>query len=121
MTTSRQNLGRWGETQATIYLETRGYKILERNVHTSYGEIDIIAQKDEVAIFVEVKTRRSYTYGYPEESITPIKQEHMVNASQAYLVEHPELGNNWQIDVISIQHNQQKTPEIIHFENAITG
>ena len=121
MTSSRQILGRWGESQAANFLEERGYEILERNVNTPYGEIDIIAEKEDVMIFVEVKTRRSGLFGYPEESITPVKQEHMVKASQAYLAEHPELGDCWQIDVISIQQIHSQELEIVHFENAITG
>lgn len=121
MTSSRQNLGNWGETQAAIFLEEKEYDILECNVHTSYGEIDIIALKDGVTIFIEVKTRRSELFGYPEESITPVKREHLVNASQAYLAEHPELGSCWQIDVISIQQIGSQKTKIVHFENAITG
>ena len=120
MSKSKQNLGKWGENQAVKYLKAHSYIILDINVRTPYGEIDIVACKNGITVFVEVKTRRSKTYGYPEDSITPTKREHMVNAGQAYLVEHPELGNNWQIDVISIQHPNHSKTEIVHFENAIS-
>lgn len=120
MTKSKKNLGNWGENRAAVHLLEHGYTILDRNARTPYGEIDIVAQKDDVTIFVEVKTRRSKTYGYPEESITSLKRVHMINASQAYLVENPELGGNWQIDVISIRQVKPESSEIIHFENAIS-
>jgi putative endonuclease len=120
MTKSRKNLGKWGENRAVAHLLDHGYLILERNYHTSYGEIDIVVHKNDITIFVEVKTRNSKTYGYPEESITPLKKEHMINASHAYLVEHPELEGNWQIDVISISQIKRDKYEIIHFENAVS-
>jgi putative endonuclease len=120
MDISKRSLGRWGEEKAAIYLKKQGYKILEQNARTSYGEIDIVASKYDTIIFVEVKTRRSKAYGNPEESITQEKREHIINSGQAYLVDHPELGSNWQIDVISIQCDQGNVTEIIHFENAIS-
>jgi putative endonuclease len=120
MDKSKWNLGRWGEKKAAIYLEKQGFKILEQNARTAYGEIDIVASKSGTIIFVEVKTRRSKAYGNPEESITQEKREHIINSGRAYLVDHPELGYNWQIDVISIQCYQDHVTEIIHFENAIS-
>ncbi len=121
MSTWKQRLGKWGEGTAAAYLEKNGYRIWEINAYTPYGEIDIIACKGGITVFVEVKTRGSKSFGFPEESITVTKQEHIINASQAYLAEHPELGSNWQIDVISIQRLKNKAIEIIHFENAISN
>jgi len=55
----RQNLGRWGEDEAARYLQQQGMKVLERNLKTPVGEIDILARKGRYLVFVEVKTRRS--------------------------------------------------------------
>ena len=120
MTKSRRNLGIWGEKKASEYLLGRGYTLCERNVRTAYGEIDIVARKDGVTYFVEVKTRRTQTFGFPEESITPMKRDHLVNSAQAYLLDHPKLDGKWQIDVIAIQHLDPGPPKIIHFKNAIS-
>src|SRR3990170_3381994 len=103
MSSSRQSLGRWGENQAADFLAGCGYAILERNARTPHGEIDLVAQQEEsgrdgsvmTTVFVEVKTRSSRAFGYPEESITPRKQAHLLSAAQAYLQEHPELVGDW--------------------------
>jgi putative endonuclease len=131
MTTARQSLGRWGEKLAAEYLAARGYKILESNARTPYGEIDLVACQDEpgfseesglssVTIFVEVKTRATRTFGYPEESVNPRKQAHMLASAQAYIQAHPQLGDHWRIDVIAIQRQPAGLPPLIrHFINAI--
>ena len=71
--TLRQDLGRYGEQRAAIYLEDRGYEIIERNWRSASGEIDLIARQDERLVFIEVKTRNGSGYGHPFEAITPIK------------------------------------------------
>lgn len=128
--TYRQELGRWGEQAAAKYLVDQGYTILEQNFRTPYGEIDLIAQRQEffpgegalhpVVIFIEVKTRRSGAFGKPEEAITKVKREHLQAAAQSYIQLHPELADCWRIDVIAIRRDQPgDLPEIIHFENAL--
>jgi putative endonuclease len=133
MSTSKQALGRWGEARAAEYLIARGYAILERNARTPYGEIDLVARLDgsrssdprkpaPTTVFVEVKTRSSKTFGFPEESVTPRKQAHLLAAAQSYIQEHPQLEGDWRIDVIAIQRYPSKTqPTITHFENAVNS
>ena len=115
-----QELGKWGETQAKSYLEKRGFQVISQNVYTEYGEIDLIATRDDQIHFVEVKTRSTTQFGNPEESITPSKLSHMIASAEAYLQEHPEFEGGWQIDVIAIQVSRRgEFPEIRFFENAI--
>jgi putative endonuclease len=132
MSSSRQSLGRWGEAIAAQYLESQGYKISERNARTPYGEIDIVALQSikassdllgstSVTVFVEVKTRSSTSYGFPEESINARKQAHMMAAAQSYMQENPGLGDDWRIDVIAIQCcGSRKEHSIRHFENVLS-
>jgi putative endonuclease len=119
MTGKTQATGQWGEEIATRYLENHGYTICARNVHTAHGEIDIIAAKEAALIFVEVKTRSSHSFAYPEESVTLRKQAHMLSAAQDYLQAHPESPESWQFDVIAIERKPGGKPEIVHFENVI--
>jgi len=112
-----QRIGKWGEDTAAEYLTQRGYEILERNIRTRYGEIDIAAKQGDITIFVEVKTRTSNTMGLPEESITPRKREHMLAAADHYAAEH-EI-DHWQIDVLAIEGKPGSNPKITYFENAI--
>jgi len=120
---SRQELGRWGEAHAANYLQQQGYTVIARNVRTPYGEIDLIVQQvsegETIAVFVEVKTRTSKTFGYPEEAITPRKRLNLVSAAQHYLQEHPDMDMNWRIDVIAIERYPERSPIINHFENAL--
>lgn len=121
MSDPRQSLGRWGETQAARYLERKGYVILARNVRTPYGEIDLVAQDGGMIVFVEVKTRRSNRFGWPEEAVTHAKQEHLLAAAEDYLSAHPELDGDWRFDVIAIRQLRSGKPlEIVHFEYAFS-
>jgi len=131
MTSRKQSLWKWGEEVAACYLMDRGYQILERNRRTPYGEIDMVTwlpisqpesrDTEGVVVFIEVKTRASTSLGYPEISITPRKQAHMLDAAHHYLVEHPELKADWRIDVIAIQHlKPDHAPAIQHFENVFS-
>jgi len=117
---SKKELGQWGENLAARYLEQRGYSILQQNFRTPYGEIDLIAQIGGVTIFVEVKTRSTQAYGYPEEAVTDKKRIHLIETSQAYLQAHPDLDGDWRIDVIAVQIlKDNPKPQIEHFENAV--
>jgi len=113
-----RKLGRLGEKLAKTFLEASGYEVLFRNVRTEYGEIDLIAKRKNRLHFVEVKTRRSKTFGTPEDSITPKKLGHMVNSAEAFFQTYPEYEGDWQIDVIAILLKTDTTsPEIRLFEN----
>lgn len=119
LTENRQAIGRWGENTAASYLHGRGYEILDRNVRTSYGELDLVARIDNVLVFVEVKTRRTTAYGLPEESITKRKASHILQSAQAYILSNnlPEI--DWRIDLITIFKYKEQKPVITHIENAI--
>jgi putative endonuclease len=119
MTTRRQFLGRWGEDTAAEYLAANGYTVLARNVHGAHGEIDIVASKDGLLVFVEVKTRSSHTFAYPEDSVTPRKQAYMLSAAEEYLQAHPESGESWQFDVIAVEGRPGRNAQIEHFQNVI--
>jgi len=118
---SRQNiiLGTWGENAADNYLQEKGYEIISKNYRTPYGEIDIICSFMENLIFVEVKTRKSHSFGHPEVSVNPRKLEHMETSAQYYVQEIGFQGT-WQIDVISILKKTSNQLEIVHFENVIS-
>jgi putative endonuclease len=116
----KQAVGRWGERLAEEYLIQRGYSFIERNVRTPYGEIDLVMQADsDVLVFVEVKTRKTATFGKPEESITAQKRTHMVQSAESYLLQHPVFCGDWRVDVIAIYQPGSEAPEIRWFENAL--
>ena len=98
----RKELGNRGEEIAVRYLKKQRYTILERNYRSRYGEIDIICSRDQVIVFVEVKTRTSTSYGSPEESITRSKQEHIRKVALIYLESYPHPFKEMRFDVIGI-------------------
>ena len=80
-------LGAWGEAQTAAYLRRNGYSIVAANYRTRFGEIDLIAQKNGVLAFVEVKTRKFGINVRPSEQVTPKKLERIRLAGLAYLAE----------------------------------
>lgn len=103
MSTHRQIVGRWGENVAAEYLGKKGYTVVDRNVRAAHGEIDIVARKDELLVFVEVRTRTSHSFSYPEETVTLRKQAYILAAAEEYLLLHPESGDSWQFDLIAVE------------------
>jgi putative endonuclease len=115
-----QSIGKWGEEKAAQFLLDNGYAILARNWKSPYGELDLIARKDEVISIIEVKTRTGTNYGWPEEAVTLTKQQHLINAGQVFMEGYTGLA--WQIDVIAVLVNKQPEMgfEIKHYENAVS-
>lgn len=98
----RREFGNRGEKLAADYLKKRGYKILERQFGSRFGEIDLIALDVHEIVFVEVKTRRSLAIGYPEESVHDKKLHKMEIAAEAYLKAHALENKPYRFDVVAI-------------------
>jgi len=113
------NIGKYGEDLACKYLETKGYKIKERNFRTFLGEIDIVSEYKGNVIFVEVKTRRSDKFGYPEEAINYNKQRKIIKNALCYLAKYNLWKNNYCFDVVLVSISKQDgTESIKHIRNA---
>jgi len=118
--TYRRRLGDRGEKLAQVFLRSKGYKIIETNFRCREGELDIVAQKDDCLVFVEVRTRRGSQFGTPEESLTQAKQERLEALAQTYLQSHENLPPQWRIDVIAIElDNKGNVSRIELIENAV--
>ena len=103
MTIKRQ-VGDFGEEITAEYLEKNGYRILDRNYSKPFGEIDIIAIKDDLIAFVEVKTRKSDAFAYAAEAVDFYKQQRIRRASQAYLMEKNMSDFLMTFDAVSYTH-----------------
>ena len=106
MAEGRQAVGRAGEEVAIEYLCERGYRILERNFRCRVGEIDLIARDGRTLAFIEVKTRRSRTFGDPAFAVTSEKQRRLIKASQVYLGRKGDVQEFCRFDVVTIQLDQ---------------
>lgn len=89
---SNKKLGKTGEDIATRFIKGRNYLIIERNYRCKIGEIDLIAKKDNTICFIEVKTRKSESYGRPEESINQAKIKKIKTIASYYLTSR-EIGD----------------------------
>ena len=105
-----------GENEACKYLISKGYSIIDRNYKTKIGEIDIIAIKSKILVFIEVKTRTSVDYGYPYEAVNWKKQEKIYKSSLIY-IKHKNM-ENYQIRYDIIEVFLREKPKINHIENA---
>ncbi len=109
--------GKTGEAYASHYLQAHGYKIIAVNFYSCYGEIDIIAKKNNKISFVEVKTRTQNKFGIPEESFSKRKYIRM-KKTIAKFFEDTAVFSPWQIDMIAIEMNSfEQVKDIRHYKN----
>ncbi len=116
----KQITGKYGEDLACEYLEKSNYTIIKRNFSCYYGEIDIIAKdifKNEL-VFIEVKTRTNFKYGFPIDSVTKNKQKHLFKACEYYLYKYKICHLFVRIDVIEI-FIQNNIPYINHVKQLL--
>ncbi len=95
-------LGKRGEARALLYLEAAGYRIVDQNYSTPWGEIDIIAHDENVVCFVEVKTRSSNMCGFPAEAVTSAKQKKLVKTAMVYIEGNRKKGREFRFDLIEM-------------------
>lgn len=113
--TEKRRRGDFGENLCCQFLLKNGYQILERNYLKTYGEVDVIALKDKVVSFVEVKTRKNSDFGYPSEFVNVSKQKRIIRASEAYILENNLDDYFISFDVCEVLTDSN---EINYIENA---
>jgi len=114
-----KELGNFGERVAEEHLIGLDYRILNRNWRWRKGELDLVAQQGDEIVFVEVKARRSQSYGLPEESITRSKQKKLIQTAYAYLNSENRTTAEWRIDVIAIEMEQDG--DVIRLEHIVSA
>lgn len=97
-----KEIGNDAENSAIKFLQRNGYKIIERNYYTRFGEIDIIALDGKTVAFIEVKFRRTDNHGSPYEFVTAYKKEHLRKAAWCYVKQKSLVGRDFRFDVVSI-------------------
>ena len=111
-------LGQQGETAAADFLRTRGYSIEARNFRTKLGEIDIVATCQGQFVFIEVKTRRTATYGTPAQAVDYRKQQKIISVAECYLRQKKLSDVPCRFDVIEVYASGQGSWHIEHIEDA---
>ena len=113
---SHLKTGNEGETLAAAYFTEMGYQLLHRNWRCGKSEIDIIASRSGTIHFIEVKTRRTATFGHPEENIDAKKIKYLINASEEFLYQYPQW-TRIQFDVLAITLLKDKEPDFFLIED----
>jgi putative endonuclease len=110
-------LGALGESRAIEHLRARGFRIVARNQRCGGVEIDVIARRGGLVVFVEVKTRRSRRLGLPEDAVDARKQARLVAGASAWLREHPGAAARIRFDVI-VCEGEPGALRVRHLEGA---
>lgn len=119
----KKELGAWGEKRALEYLDKLHYQIIEKNYRTRMGEIDIIARKDNMLVFIEVKTRRNNRFGPPTAAVNYQKQQKIRKLASYYLMQSELLKTQVRFDVITVTVDQTEKSDLFsysinHYKNA---
>ena len=110
-----QQLGYWGEQQAVHLLQQAGFDIFAQNYHSRFGEIDIIALKQQEMLFVEVKARAKTQRGTAVEVITLQKQRKMLKTALFFLEKHPHLYDlHFRFDIFCFDFHQVFAKNVQH-------
>lgn len=108
----KRKLGASGERKACRYLKRKGYKIIARNFRNPFGEIDIIASKDDITAFIEVKTRLTDSYGTPSQAVDEARKRRYISGAK-YFFAGKQIDRTVRFDIIEVYQG-----EINHIENA---
>lgn len=118
---AKDDLGRAGEDRAAQHLTNLGYEILDRNWRCSLGELDIVARHGDVIAIVEVKTRRSESFGHPFEAIDARKRQRLWRLAYAWAREHPDAAHRraLRLDAIGLTGDAPATARIEHLQDLL--
>lgn len=110
-------IGTNGELIAVNFLRNKGFIILETNWRSGKKEIDIIAETTDSIVFIEVKTRSNFLFGFPEEAVTDSKKKLLKLAAEDYY-EQKKPQKTPRFDIVSVLQQGKQTQEIVHLEDA---
>ncbi|MFY0628331.1 MAG: YraN family protein [Reichenbachiella sp.] len=111
--TNTQELGKAGEEEASKYYKSRGFTLVAQNYRYKRGEIDLIARKENLIVFVEVKYRKNEKFGFPEEFVSEGQKERIISAADNYIQDNHWTGSI-RFDIIALNGKL----EMQHFEDA---
>ncbi len=115
---AKDAVGRYGERLVAERLATLGWEVLERNWRCALGELDIVAIDHGCIVAVEVKTRRTATYGSPLEAVTPVKVARIRRLLAAWLASQPQTFHEVRIDVVGVTLPPAGAAQLEHVRGA---
>jgi putative endonuclease len=119
MSAARQEFGEVGERVAERWLRRRGWRVLQRRFRSGHRDIDLVAERDGLVAFVEVKARRGIQFGDPVEAVHWRKQRELVRSASVWIDRHGRPNESYRFDVIGVLM-EGNSVRIKHIENAFT-
>lgn len=114
----RKRFGQAGESAAEEYLRRKGYRIVARNLRSPAGELDLVAEDGRVLVFVEVKARRTDSFGGAIHAVHQRKQKKLIQLAAQYLARHHIKDRLCRFDVVLLQDTDAVASRIEHIQNA---
>lgn len=116
---AKDAVGRYGEDVAEAHVRGRGWQVLERNWRCRDGELDLVALDGDELVAVEVKTRRSTTYGHQAEAVTAVKLARVRRLTALWLTAHDVHPRSVRVDVIAVLLPRRGAAQIDHLEGVV--
>lgn len=115
-------IGQMGENAAVSYIKSKEYMILDRNYHSRFGEIDIIAKNKNYIVFIEVKTRHETAMVTAFEAVDAFKQKKIIKTAMIYLMKHNlDLQPRFDVIEVIIEKGSGSIKAVNQIENAFLG
>lgn len=115
---AKDAVGAYGERVAVRFLADAGYAVLDRNWRCRHGELDVVAIRGGVVVFVEVKCRRSSAFGVPAAAVTSAKIERLRAAAALWLAERDLAEAEVRFDVVAVVRPLRGAAVVEHVEGA---
>ena len=114
----RRLFGQEGEAEAERYLRRKGYRIVARNVRSSLGELDLVAEDGQTLVFIEVKARRSVEFGGAIHAVHRRKQQKLARLASQFLAQRHWMERSCRFDVLLLQATDTAELRVEHIQNA---
>lgn len=114
----RSTFAQRGEAVASDVLVRRGYRIVERNCRSRWGELDVVAYDGDTLVFIEVKARRAVQFGDPAHAVDRRKQRRIVRLAQRYLIRRRLGEPPCRFDIVVVDERSAWTPRVEVITNA---
>ncbi len=114
---NKHEVGKSGEERAVNFLRQKGFSIIKTNYRTSFGEIDVIARDGDTIVFIEVKSRRSLSFGAPEQAVDSIKKNRIKKIANQFISHYQLFDRDCRFDIVALYYEGQAV-QIKHIPNA---
>ena len=114
----RRLFGQEGEAEAERYLRRKGYRIIAKNLRSTVGELDLVAEDGPVLVFIEVKARRTGEYGGAVHAVHRQKQQKLIRLASQFLAQHHWTDRICRFDVVLLESTGKAALKVEHIKNA---